>query len=223
MHLFGGVVNHLLQTYGYWAVFGLVLLETTGIPSPGETALVAAGAYAGATHRLSILIVIGAACAAAIIGDNLGFWIGREGGWRLLCRYGKVLHVEDWMLKVGVYIFRRHGAKIVFFGRFIPILRTWGALLTGVNRYPWSKFLLWNAAGGICWAVLWGMLAFGFGKALEHLETVAAATAFGVAIVITIVGGIIVKKRAQELRECAEREFPGDLRELEKRATKKAA
>lgn len=156
MHLFGSFVDHLLQTYGYWAVFVLVLLETTGIPSPGETALVAAGAYAGATHRLSIAIVVGAAAAAAIIGDNLGFWIGREGGWRLLCRYGKAVHVEDWMLKVGVYVFRRHGAKIVFFARFIPILRTWGALLTGVNRYPWSKFLTWNAAGGICWAVLWG-------------------------------------------------------------------
>lgn len=223
MHLFGGLVNHLLQTYGYWAVFGLVLLETTGIPSPGETALVAAGAYAGATHRLSILLVVGAACAAAIIGDNLGFWLGREGGWRLLCRYGNVLHVEDWMLKVGVYIFRRHGAKIVFFGRFIPVLRTWGALLTGVNRYPWKKFLVWNAAGGICWAVLWGLLAFGLGKALERFETVATATAFGIAVLVTIVGGILVKKRAKELRERAEREFPGDLRDLDRRIGTKAA
>ena len=190
------------------AVFGLVLLETTGVPSPGESALVAAGAYAGATHHLSIFYVVGAACIAAIAGDNLGFWIGREGGWRLICRYGKVLHVEDWMLKVGVYVFRRHGAKIVFFGRFIPILRTWGALMTGVNRYPWKKFLLWNAAGGISWAVLWGSLAYIFGGALEHYETVAAAAAFALAIVVTVAGGMAVKKQAQELRSCAEREFP---------------
>lgn len=223
MHLLGSVVDHLLQTYGYWAVFVLVLLETTGIPSPGETALVAAGAYAGATHRLSIAIIVGAAAAAAIIGDNLGFWIGREGGWRLLCRYGKVVHVEDWMLKVGVYVFRRHGAKIVFFARFIPILRTWGALLTGVNRYPWSKFLTWNAAGGIGWAVLWGFLAYGFGRALERYETIAAAVVFGIAAVVTVAGAVIVKRRAQELRSCAEREFPGDVNDLDRQAGKKAA
>lgn len=207
VHLFGGVVNHLLQTYGYWAVFGLVLLETTGLPAPGESALVAAGAYAGATHRLSIAMVVGAAVVAAILGDNIGFWIGREGGWRLLCRYGKALHVEDWMLKVGVYIFRRHGSKIVFFGRFVPILRTWGALLTGVNRYPWNKFILWNALSGVCWAALWGTLAFAFGHALERMETLAAAAALGVAILITVAGGILVKRQAQELRSCAEREI----------------
>ena len=222
MHLFGGLVNHLLQTYGYWAVFGLVLLETTGIPSPGETALVAAGAYAGATHKLSIAIIIGAACAAAIIGDNIGYWVGREGGWRLLCRYGRVLHVEDWMLKVGVYIFRRHGSKIVYFGRFIPILRAWGALLTGVNRYPWNKFLLWNALGGISWAMLWGLLSFAFGKALEHMETIAAAAALGVAVAITILGAILVKRRARELRRAAEQEFPGDVRELDRRLKRAA-
>lgn len=222
MHLFGGLVNHLLQSYGYWAVFGLVLLETTGVPSPGESALVAAGAYAGATHKLSIVVVIGAACAAAILGDNLGFWIGREGGWRLLRRYGKVLHVEDWMLKVGAYIFRRHGSKIVFFGRFIPILRTWGALLAGVNRYPWGKFLVWNAAGGIGWAVLWGMLAYAFGDALERMETTASLAALGIAVVISIVTGIIVKRRAEDLRECAEREFPGSLNDLDRKIRKAA-
>lgn len=222
MHLFGGLVNHLLQTYGYWAVFGLVLLETTGVPSPGETVLVAAGAYAGATHKLSVLIVIGCACTAAILGDNLGFWIGREGGWRLLCRYGKVVHLEDWMIKVGVYVFRRHGSKIVFFGRFVPLLRTWGALLTGVNRYPWNTFLIWNALGGISWAVLWGMLAYAFGNMLERMETAASLAALGVAILITIAGGILVKKRAAELRECAEREFPGSIGELDKKIKKAA-
>lgn len=222
MHLFGGLVNHLLQSYGYWAVFGLVLLETTGVPSPGESALVAAGAYAGATHKLSIIVVIGAACAAAILGDNLGFWIGREGGWRLLRRYGKVLHVEDWMLKVGAYIFRRHGSKIVFFGRFIPILRTWGALLAGVNRYPCGKFLVWNAAGGTGWALLWGMLAYAFGDALERMETTASLAALGIAVVISIVTGIIVKRQAEDLRECAEREFPGSLNDLDRKIRKAA-
>lgn len=218
MHIFGLDLTHVLQTYGYWAVFGLVLLETTGIPAPGETMLIAASAYAGATHHLSVAYVIATAAVAAILGDNAGFWIGREGGWRLLCRYGRVLHIEPYMLKVGVYVFRRHGSKIVFFARFIPILRTWGALLTGVNRYPWRKFLLWNALGGISWAAAWGMLAYGFGKALQNMETLASITAICVAVVISVVAGIVAKRHAQELRECAEREFPGDLREIEKKA-----
>ena len=222
MHLFGGLVDHVLQLYGYWAVFGLVLLETTGIPSPGETALIAAGAYAGATHHLSITWVLAAAASAAIIGDNLGYWIGREGGWRLLRRYGHVLHVQDWMLKVGVYVFRRHGSKIVFFGRFIPILRTWGALLTGVNRYPWKNFVIWNALGGICWSALWGMLAYAFGKALERTEGIASWAALSIAIAITIAGAWLVRKRASDLRERAEREFPGNLDDLDKRVKKAA-
>lgn len=218
MHFLGLDLTHVLQTYGYWAVFGLVLLETTGIPAPGETMLIAAAAYAGATHHLSIFLVIGAAVGAAILGDNAGFWIGREGGWRLLCRYRHVLHVEPYMLKVGVYVFRRHGAKIVYFGRFIPILRTWGALLTGVNRYPWPKLLLWNALGGASWAIAWGMLAFGFGKALQNMELWASITAICVAVIISIIAGLAAKRRAKDLRECAEREFPGDLRDIDRKA-----
>lgn len=215
MHFLSGTVNHLLQQYGYWAVFGFVLLETTGIPSPGESALVAAGAYAAATHHLSIYLVVGSACAAAILGDNIGFWAGREGGWRLLRRYGHLLHVQDWMLKVGVYIFRRHGSAIVYFGRFIPILRTWGALLTGVNRYPWRKFLIWNTLGGLSWAALWGTLSYAFGKALEREESTAALAALGFAVLISAIAAYVVKKRAGEFREAAEREFPGDLAQLD--------
>ncbi len=218
MHIFGFNLDHVLQTYGYWAVCGLVFLETTGVPAPGETMLIAAGAYAGATHHLSIVLVIAAAAGAAILGDNAGFWIGREGGWRLLCRYGHMVHVKPYMLKVGVYVFRLHGSKIVYFGRFIPVLRTWGALLTGVNRYPWNKFLPWNAFGAISWATLWGVLAFMFGKALEHMETWASIAAVAVALCVTVVSAWLVKRRAAELRECAERAFPGELCDIDRKA-----
>lgn len=218
MHFLGLDLTHVLQTYGYWAVFGLVLLETTGVPAPGETMLIAASAYAGASHHLSIAYVIATAAVAAILGDNAGFWIGREGGWRLVCRYGHVLHIEPYMLKVGVYVFRRHGSKIVYFARFIPILRTWGALLTGVNRYPWSKFLLWNALGGISWALAWGMLAYGFGKVLQNMELWASVVAIAVAVIISVIAGIAAKRNAEELRGRAEREFPGDLCDIDKKA-----
>lgn len=208
LHLLGPDLDHLLAVYGYWAVLALVLLETTGIPAPGETMLITASAYAGATHRLSILLVVAAASVAAIVGDNVGFWIGREGGWRLLRRYGRLVHVDDGTLKVGIFVFRRHGAAIVFTGRFIPVLRTWGALLAGVNRYPWRRFLVWNAAGGIAWAVAWGALAYVFGKVLQRAESWVSLAALGIACAITVAGVILVRRRAAELRDAAEREFP---------------
>jgi membrane protein DedA with SNARE-associated domain len=137
-----------------------------------------------------------------------------DGGWRLMRRYGHVFHIEPWMLKVGVYLFRRYGARIVYFGRFIPLLRTWGAMLTGVNRYPWCRFLLWNSLGAITWAVLWGTLSYIFGRSLQSAEGTATMAALVIAIVISIVAGIVTIRKAEALRAAAEREFPGSLDEL---------
>src|SRR5438034_6980802 len=100
---------HLLNTYGYWAVLVFVAIESTGIPFPGETMLLVAAIYAGTTHRLSIALVIAAAASGAILGDNLGFWIGREGGYRLLRRYGRYLHLDEHKVKLGQYLFRKYG------------------------------------------------------------------------------------------------------------------
>jgi len=94
-------------------------------------------------------VVIAAAASGAILGDNLGFWIGREGGYRLLRRYGRYIRLEERRLKLGQYLFMRHGGKVVFFGRFVAVLRAWAAFLAGTNRMRWPRFLLFNAAGGI--------------------------------------------------------------------------
>ena len=126
-----------------------VAIESTGIPFPGETMLLVASIYAGTTHKLSIPLIIAAAASGAILGDNLGFWVGREGGFRLLRRYGHIIHLDERKLKVGLYLFRKHGGKVVFFGRFIAVLRAWAAFLAGTNRMPWGSFLLYNALGGI--------------------------------------------------------------------------
>src|SRR2546425_12903836 len=134
-------LTHLLTTYGYWAVLLFVAIESIGIPFPGETMLLVAAIYAGMTHLLSIPLVIVAAASGAILGDNLGFWVGREGGYRLLRRYGKYIRLDERTLKLGQYLFLRYGAKVVFFGRLVAVLRAWAAFLAGTNRMSWSRFL----------------------------------------------------------------------------------
>ena len=107
-----------------------------GIPFPGETMLLVAAISAGTIHHLSLLLVIVAAASGAIVGDNLGYWIGRQGGSRLLRRYGRSLQLAERKLKLGQYLFRKHGGKVVFLGRFIAVLRAWAAFLAGTNRMP---------------------------------------------------------------------------------------
>src|ERR671925_1694627 len=102
-------LQHLLVAYGYWAVLLFVAIESTGIPFPGETMLLAAAVYAGTTHHLQIPLVIAAAAGGAILGDNLGFLIGREGGYRLLHRYGRYVPLDARRLKLGRYLFLRNG------------------------------------------------------------------------------------------------------------------
>src|SRR6184192_3516632 len=134
--LFGISLSHLIDTYGYAALFLLVGLESVGVPLPGETALITAALYAGSTHRLNIAAVIGVAALAAILGDNLGFLLGRWGGVALLARYGRFVARR---MKIGRYVFLRHGGKVVFFGRFVSVLRTYAAFLAGTNRMRWGR------------------------------------------------------------------------------------
>src|SRR5712692_6712168 len=121
------------------------------------------------THLLAIALVIVAAASGAILGDNLGYWVGREAGYRLLRRYGRYIRLEERRLKLGQYLFRRHGGKVVFFGRFVAVLRTWAAFLAGTNRMPWNRFLVFNAAGGILWATLYGLGGYTLGKEVHRL------------------------------------------------------
>ena len=115
-----------LEKYGYWGVALTIALESMGVPVPGETALVAAALYAGKTQVLNIWVLIAFASAGAILGDNIGYWIGREIGFRLLLRYGSYIGLTESRIKLGEYLFQRHGGKIVFFGRFIALLRSTG-------------------------------------------------------------------------------------------------
>src|SRR5438876_10670108 len=117
-HLATSELTHFLTAYGYWAVLIFVAIESSGIPFPGETMLLVAAIYAGTTHRLAIPLVIAAAALAAIVGDNLGYWVGRDGGYRLLRRYGHYLGLDERTAKLGQYLFRKHSSKEVFARHF---------------------------------------------------------------------------------------------------------
>jgi membrane protein DedA with SNARE-associated domain len=151
-----GILNNLLTSFGYLAVFGLVEIESLGIPLPGETMLITAGIYAGATHNLSIAAVIAAAAAGAIIGDNIGYAVGYRGGLPLLRRFGRYIRVDERRIKLGRYLFSRYGGRVVFFGRFVSILRTYAAFLAGTNHMMWRRFFAFNASGGILWSLGYG-------------------------------------------------------------------
>jgi membrane protein YqaA with SNARE-associated domain len=131
-------VEHLISSYGYYAVFLIVGLESVGIPLPGETALIAASTYAATSGNLNIWVVFAAAAAGAIIGDNVGYWIGNKGGYKLARKYGPKIRLDERKLKVGRYVFDRHGGKVVFFGRFVSVLRTFAAFLAGTLRMSCS-------------------------------------------------------------------------------------
>ena len=163
-------VADLIATHGYWIISAAVALESMGIPVPGETALVAAAIYAGTTHRLNVGFVIAAAAVGAVVGDNCGFLIGRRFGFPLLLRYGHLVRIDSRRIKLGQFLFAHHGGKVVFFGRFIALLRALAALLAGINCMDWWRFLLFNASGGVVWATVYGLAAYVFGEQIVRLR-----------------------------------------------------
>jgi membrane-associated protein len=183
-----GLLFSVPANLGYAALAALIAGETMGIPLPGETALIAAGILASEGH-LSIQLVILIAAGAAIVGDNVGFWIGRKGGRRLLELPGPLAHHRQRVLERGEEIFRRHGAKTVFFGRWFSGLRIASAWLAGVNRMPWGTFLVYNALGGIAWAVSVGMLSYWAGHSADDvLKTVGIG---GLGLALLVLGGFV--------------------------------
>jgi membrane protein DedA with SNARE-associated domain len=206
-------IDGWLSSYGYLVVFLLVLVESIGVPVPGETALIGAALYAGSTHKLEIWFVIGVAIAGAVLGDNIGFSIGRYGGAKLLLRHGHKIRLHEGRLKIGIWLFRRHGGKVVFWGRFVSILRTWAAFLAGTNHMDWPRFLVFNAAGGAVWATLYGVAYYEFGGSLRKLSTTIDVV-LGVAGSVILVAFVIWTRRKEaELQERAERELEGSVAE----------
>jgi membrane protein DedA with SNARE-associated domain len=160
----------LTDHIGYPLLFVLVGAESSGVPVPGETALIAAAVLASRPNAsLTLPAVIATAAVAAIVGDNIGYLIGRHGGRRLLERPGRFARQRAKVLEVGEPFFERHGPKAVFLGRWILGLRVWASWLAGITHMPWRSFLMYNALGGISWAVTIGVLAYVAGSGIEAL------------------------------------------------------
>lgn len=179
----------LISNYGYYIVFALVAVESFGIPLPGETSLVTAAAFA-ALGRMSLELVILAAAAGAILGDNAGYWVGRKGGIALVRRHGARFGLDDEKLERARAFFARHGAKTVFIARFVALLRSWAAALAGVSRMSYGTFMLWNALGGVTWSAIFGALGYLFGRNLPRLEKYVGQ--LSLALVLLLALGVVV-------------------------------
>ena len=193
-------MTHFIHQYGLWFLFGIVCLESAGLWLPGETALIAAGVYASKGH-LSITSVIAVATVAAIIGDNIGYWLGREAGRRLIYRYAWTRRIADRAIPPAERFFERHGGKAVFLARFFGGVRVTGAWMAGITRMSWWRFLFWNALGGIVWAVGVGLVSFYAGKAAADAIArygVYGGIAIGLAIVLFIGALHVVRRRAEQ-------------------------
>jgi membrane protein DedA with SNARE-associated domain len=198
---------HLAEAYGPSLIGVVVALEAMGLPLPSETLLIAAAAALGTTHRPGIAWLIVSASAGAIIGDNVGYWVGYTLGWRALHRWGRHVGLSADRLTLGAWLFRRHGGTVVFFGRFIAVLRTLAAVLAGANRMSWRWFLLCNAAGGILWASLYGLGAYWLGAAVKHVAGPAGIALGIVALAVIVAVAWTVHRNEQDLVERAKREM----------------
>ena len=184
-------MNGLVHHYGLVALFLAVMLESGGVPFPGETALIAAAIFAS-RGELDIWEVIAVAAAAAIVGDNIGYLIGRTAGRKVLTWFGPLHRLSQGVLPWSERFFERHGGKTIFFARFFSVLRVTAAWLAGISRMHWWTFFLWNAAGGICWAVLVGLISYYVGHAAaDAIERYGLWAGVGIVLLLAIVWGAV--------------------------------
>ena len=179
----------LFARYGYAVVFVGVCLENAGMPVPGETALLA-GAALSNYGRLSLPWVIANAIVAAILGDNVGFLIGRRFGRSVLERHGRRVGLTDARLAMFDRFFKQHGARTIFIARFVTGLRVFGALLAGASDLPWPRFLFWNATGAVAWSITFGLVGYALAYSWDTLERWIGRTgliAFGIVVVVVVV------------------------------------
>jgi membrane protein DedA with SNARE-associated domain len=213
-------VAHLIHAYGLLMVAAFVGLESFGFPLPGETALIVGSVIAGKTHELNIIAVILSAALASLIGRILGYLVGAQFGYWLLLRYGSYVRITEARIKLGQYLFLKHGAIIIIVAQFLPVLRAIAGILAGANRMPWRHFLVASALGVFLWSTVFGVAAYLFGKQFAHLAASWGVLSgpsgwvlFGIAaaIVLILLANFVGRHEAQ-LAAKAERALPGPLR-----------
>ena len=204
-------IADLIAHYGYLAIFVIITLESAGLPLPGETVLLTSAAYAGSTGNINIAVVVAIAATAAILGDNAGYWVGRRWGLPLLLRKGHLIGLDHGRLKLGQYLFRRHGGKIVFFGRFTAMLRAYAAVLAGVNKLDARRFMAFNALGGVAWASIMGFGAYLCGRSIENVMGPVGLGLLAFVLLGAVGLWLFMRRHEARLMVAAEAEIPGPL------------
>ena len=200
-----GQIVALLSSLGYFSIFLLIALENLGLPLPGETVLVGAAIYAGQTHKLEIIIIILAAALGGTFGGTIGFWLGRIFGPKLVEKYGSLIGLTPRRVVLGEYLFTKWGGLIIFFGRFVALLRVLAAILAGMNHFDPMRFFIFNAAGALLWSSIFGCGGYFFGSAIHQI----AGPIGWIILIGVLIGGFFVyrylKKNEERLMSEAER------------------
>jgi membrane protein DedA with SNARE-associated domain len=204
-------IAHLIHAYGLLVVAATIGLEGVGFPVPGETSLIVASVIAGTHHEISIVAVILTASVASIVGRTVGYMIGRYFGYWLLLRYGNYIWINEARIKLGQYLFLRHGGKIVIVAQFVPVLRTIAGIMAGANRMPWPRFLLANIVGAFVWAIFFGIAAYTLGRQVERLAGWGVIVLVIATVIVLAIAAHFVRGHEAQLEAEAERALPGPL------------
>lgn len=180
-----GQLVAILSSLGYFSIFLLIALESLGLPLPGETVLVGAAIYAGQTHQLNIILIVFAAASGGALGGTIGFWLGRIFGPQLTEKYGPYIGLTPRRIVLGEYLFKKWGGWIIFFGRFVALLRVLAAILAGLNYFDPLRFFIFNAAGALLWSIIFGCGGYFFGSAIHQI----AGPAGWVILMAVMIGG----------------------------------
>jgi membrane protein DedA with SNARE-associated domain len=197
-----------ISIYGVWLVAAFIALESVGVPLPAEAALIAAGLFAARTHDLNIWFLITAGILAAILGNSVGFWIGRRFGYRLLMRYGARLGLTEGRIRIGQWLFVRYGGRFVFIVRFLPFLRNMAAVVAGTNSMAPRNFYFSSGTAAVAWVMCYGLAAYSFGEAFTSLASPAAVSLGLAAVLIIVAVPALIVRYEKRLLAKTERGLP---------------
>ncbi|MBM3574783.1 MAG: DedA family protein [Alphaproteobacteria bacterium] len=183
-----GQLVAILSSLGYLSIFLLITLENLGLPLPGETVLVGAAIYAGQTHQLDIILIVFSAASGGALGGTVGFWLGRIFGPVLTEKYGRLIGLTPRRIILGEYLFKKWGGLIIFFGRFVALLRVLAAILAGLNYFDPLRFFIFNAAGALLWSIIFGCGGYFFGSAIHQI----AGPIGWIILICVIIGGVFI-------------------------------